>query len=318
MNTLGRLGTLLNLWGWGKGNEVEPQFDDPDFWFSEIDSGLSTPDWNRDASDAEPLPTHSVPPIEPGEVKFYLSRLRLWCCQCLHLTHFTHTLGACPWCRQNLPQCHEFCDKCALVQITHVGMQPNMRYAFSSEALKVFQHFAYHRGGIGVHGPQFYLVECCQVGCSGSFRVDWNCGQRRRDITGERVTEGLWVDFGDWLCPECGRRACKRCQKFIVGTQVLVGAKDAYGWTNSEAVKISTISSEVYEKMEKEHEDSRWALQQAISKAVARKRRTTKTPKRKAIGQDPEILELDADEIVEVVPVGIEYPGAPLFPPLSP
>lgn len=320
MNTLGRLGALLDKWTGSKSHEKESQLNDPDFEFSEIDSGLSTPEWERDASDAEALPTHSIPPLDPGEVKFYLSRVRLWCCQCLQLTDFTHTAKTCPWCQQNLPEDHEFCDNCALVQITLVSMQPNMRYAFSSEALAVFKHRAYFRGGIGVHGPQFYLVECCKAGCSGSFRVDWDGAERRKDITGEKATEGLWVDFGDWLCPECGRRACKRCKKYIVGTQVLVGSTKAKGWADEgrNVEGREPIPAEVREKNEKELEESRLALQQAISKALAKKRGPAKTLKRKAIGQDPEILELDADEIVEVVPVGPEYPGAPRHSPDTP
>lgn len=336
MDTLGRLGALLSQWSGRRIDEVEPHLDDPDFWFSDIDSGLSTPEWHGSGGDgggasdaAEPLPTHSVPPVDPGEVRFYISRIRLWCCQCLQLTNFTHTSRTCPWCQQNLLDDHEFCDKCALVQITLTRMQPNMRYAFSSEALTVFQHPAYFRGGIGMHGPQFYLVECCQIGCNGSFRVDWDGAERKGTIVGGQVTEGLWVDFGDWLCPECGRRACKRCEKFVVGTQVLVGSMEAYGWADESREQLQkrehdeepvvVVSAKAREKNEKEHEESRLALQDVILKVLTKKARTSsKPPKRKAIGQDPEILELGADEIVEVVPVGPEYPGAPRYSPDAP
>lgn len=225
---------------------------DTDYWFSDIDSRPNTPPYfdsdEKPELNLRPLPqaTNYVPPTNPEDRQLYLSRLRIWCCQCLHLSNYptgitgqqededlsSHT-WPCQWCRNNLPRTHFFCDDCALVQIVSFRLEPAVRYVWNRQAAQVRNHQLYRAGAIGQHGLQYYMVECCQSGCKGTFRVDLDGCEKRKNPEQDGHPIGIWTDFGDWLCPECGQRACKFCLKYLVGTQVICGGENSPGWMTS-------------------------------------------------------------------------------------
>jgi len=218
----------------------------------------------------------------------------------------------CHWCRENLPRTHFFCDDCALVQITSTRLQELTRYAWCKQAWDVYEHPMYRSGGVGQHGVQFYVVECCKPGCSGSFRIDLDAAEKRRNPDMEGYPVGLWTDFGDWLCPECGQRACKYCLKYHVGTQVICGGERSRGWVMSNPIE-DRLAQEAFEKViadrkakQRQLEESaavqevrRRELQALVAKISRKAKPKGKTPRRRAIvvpGQDPEIVELESGE----------------------
>lgn len=218
----------------------------------------------------------------------------------------------CTWCRENLPRTHFFCDDCALVQITSTRLQPLMRYAWCKQALDVHAHPMYRSGGIGQHGVQFYVVECCKPGCSGSFRVDLDAAEKRKNPDIEGYPVGLWTDFGDWLCPQCGQRACKYCLKYLVGTQVICGGEKSRGWVMSDPAE-DILAEEGFQQVladrkTRQHqqeeykatqEAQRRGLESLVAKVSGKAKPKRKTPSRKAItapGQDPEVVELEGEE----------------------
>lgn len=220
----------------------------------------------------------------------------------------------CPWCRENLPRTHFFCDDCALVQITSTRLQPLMRYAWCKQALNVYEHSMYRSGGIGQHGVQFYVVECCKSGCSGNFRIDLDAAEKRLNPKIEGYPVGLWTDFGDWLCPECGQRACKYCLKYLVGTQVICGGEKSRGWAMSNPIEDGLAEDALqkaradWKAEQRELEESkvtqearRRELEARVAKISGKSstRPKSKTQRRKAIttpGQDPEVVELQSEE----------------------
>ena len=125
-----------------------------------------------------------------------------------------------------MPKPHFFCQKgCALVQIIDKKLPENTRYIYSDEALNVARHPEFTRGGVRQQGPLFYVVECCQKRCPGMFRIDWNEAEQVQDCNGP-WKDGLFVDFTNFVCPSCGKQACKACLKLAVATQVVVGGVD--------------------------------------------------------------------------------------------
>ncbi|KAF8433131.1 hypothetical protein BGX38DRAFT_221039 [Terfezia claveryi] len=314
--------------------EVEDNEQDTDDWFSDIDSRPQTPQYFNQASLwqehglpllIQPEPENHVAPHDPDNPVLYLSRLRIWCCQCLHMSNYSTALPEkeqgedlmaktwpCLWCRENLPRTHFFCDDCALVQITSTRLQPLMRYAWCKQALNVYEHPMYRSGGIGQHGVQFYVVECCKPGCSGSFRVDLDAAEKRKNLDMKGYPVGLWTDFGDWLCPECGQRACKYCLKYLVGTQVICGGEKSRGWVMSRPIEDG-LAEEAFQQAQVDWKTGQREFEESEAKQEARRRELEvlvaavsgrAKPKHKisshkpipAPGQDPEVMELGSEE----------------------
>ncbi|KAF8463453.1 hypothetical protein BDZ91DRAFT_731625 [Kalaharituber pfeilii] len=252
----------------------------PDY-LSDIDANLglyaALPNDFWENSDGEPTGSRYVGPPYPPRTEssscaFYPSRIRLWCCQCLHLATARETFsrdamntyraaaptnldsarpanfepgalaeGAdpglygyegfeCTWCAGHLPVTHRYCSNCALVRINEIQLPKGTRWAFSSEALEVARHPIFTAGGIGVHGPLFYLVECCKPYCAGVYRIDWQDVDEVQDTKGPLYEDGLLTDFTEFRCPECGGYACRNCIKMVVATQVIVGGLSSHGW----------------------------------------------------------------------------------------
>lgn len=312
--------------------EVEYADGDPDYWFSDIDSREGTPEWfDPDEADIETsmqaavVPYNAVPALDPKDNSLYLSRLRLWCCQCLHLSNYlkgftlneeesSYKNWPCQWCYENLPRIHHFCENCALIRITTTRVEALKRCVWNRQALHVFQHPMYSRGGVGEHGPQFYLVECCKKDCKGVFRVDWSDTQRKLDPGGKTRDEGIWVDFGQWLCPECGQRGCKYCLKLEVATQVITGGERSQGWIMSDAAedvlnekdyKVREAQHAAFDKMnhdfEREYEKRKTEVQQVIAGVTqGRAPRKGKAPAQVVDTADADILQLEKEEDVRL------------------
>ncbi|KAF8425332.1 hypothetical protein EV426DRAFT_66585 [Tirmania nivea] len=329
---------IFNLFTPGRKRRIEEVEDgkeqETDYWFSDIDSRPQTPEYFNEAALREehglplliqPEPRNHIAAHDPDNPVLYLSRLRLWCCQCLHMSNYNTPLPdkekdqdlngrtwPCSWCRENLPRTHFFCDDCALVQITSTRLPPLMRYAWCKQALSVYEHPMYRSGGIGQHGVQFYVVECCKPGCRGCFRIDLDAAEKKKNPDMEGYPVGLWTDFGDWFCAECGQRACKYCVKYLIGTQVICGGEKSRGWVMSNPIEDGLTEEAFQEVLEDRkarqlqleesramQETERRALEALVAKVSWKAKPKKKTWYRKATttpGQDPEVIELESEE----------------------